>query len=376
MNSLRICLVEPFYGGSHKRWADELKRFSSHSIDILALPGRHWKWRMHGGAITLAQEFKDRGKSYDIILASDMLDLSLFVSLIGESIAGAATAIYFHENQLTYPWSPRDKDTQKGRDNHYAFINYSSALAADKVFFNSNYHKNSFLNELPKFLAQYPDFENKSTIQSIREKCETLHLCMDLKAFDLHKPIEAIENDAPTILWNHRWEYDKNPMGFFRVINILRKRRLPFRLALLGEHFQVEPPYFAKAKQQLSDKIIQYGHVSSFEEYASWLWRSDIALVTSVQDFFGGSVVESIYCNALPLLPNRLAYPEHITITNQKDCFYEQEKDLVEKLVEIIETKSWKSASIDKSVIDSYDWTHGIHKYDSAFEELASTKAP
>lgn len=367
---LRICLVEPFYGGSHKRWADELKRFSRHSIAILSLPGRHWKWRMHGGAITLAERFKAQQTSYDLIIASDMLDLSLFVSLIGKSIGNARTAIYFHENQLTYPWSPRDKDTQKGRDNHYAFINYSSALVADKLFFNSEYHKESFLGELPKFLKQYPDFENKEGLPNLRAKASTLSLCMDLKAFDSSKPDLRPESKSPLILWNHRWEYDKNPMSFFRVLDILRKRRLSFRVALLGEHFKVEPPYFAKAKQQLSDKIVQYGHVPDFAEYAKWLWLADIAPVTSIQDFFGGSVVESIYCDTLPLLPNRLAYREHLSASDQESHLYENEQDLVETLSEMIETQSWKKTTVDKSIVNQYDWSIGIHRYDTEFEKL------
>ena len=39
---------------------------------------------------------------------------------------------------------------------HYGFINYSSALAADQVLFNSNYHKDSFIEELKLFLKKIP----------------------------------------------------------------------------------------------------------------------------------------------------------------------------------------------------------------------------
>ena len=31
--------------------------------------------------------------------------------------------MYFHENQITYPWSPNDRDIIKERDHHYGFIN-------------------------------------------------------------------------------------------------------------------------------------------------------------------------------------------------------------------------------------------------------------
>ena len=71
-----------------------------------------------------------------------MLNLPVFQSLIKQS---CPIVIYFHENQFTYPWSPNDKDVELQRDKHYGFINYSSALSADHVYFNSQFHLNSFL---------------------------------------------------------------------------------------------------------------------------------------------------------------------------------------------------------------------------------------
>ena len=78
---MKILYIEPFYTGSHKQWIDSYKLYSKYDIDILSLPGRFWKWRMHGGAITLAKKFIENNKKYDIIIASDMLNLPLFISL-------------------------------------------------------------------------------------------------------------------------------------------------------------------------------------------------------------------------------------------------------------------------------------------------------
>ena len=136
MKKLKILIIEPFYIGSHKNWADNLKLNSEHNIEILCLPGRFWKWRMHGGAITLYKYFKKLKYKPDLILATDMLNLPLFKSLIKIQIP---TILYFHENQLTYPWSKNDPDLKLNRDKHYAFINYSSALIADKILFNSKF---------------------------------------------------------------------------------------------------------------------------------------------------------------------------------------------------------------------------------------------
>ena len=77
---MKILYVEPYYSGSHKHWIDSYKKYSKHKIDILSLPGKKWKWRMHGGAITLAKKFNKLNKSFDIIICSDMLNLPIFDS--------------------------------------------------------------------------------------------------------------------------------------------------------------------------------------------------------------------------------------------------------------------------------------------------------
>ena len=43
---LNVLLLEPYYTGSHKAWTDGLMAASQATIDLLALPGQFWKWRM------------------------------------------------------------------------------------------------------------------------------------------------------------------------------------------------------------------------------------------------------------------------------------------------------------------------------------------
>lgn len=369
---MEIALIEPFFSGSHKRWAEELSRFSSHDFHLFTLPGRHWKWRMHGGAISLAEKWKAHYRHHplpDAVLASDMLDLSTFQALIGKP--EIPFHLYFHENQITYPWSAADKDVSLKRDNHYCFINFTSALCADRIWFNSLYHKQSFLLSLPAFLDQFPDQKLHHLIPSIERKSEVLPLGMDLSRMDACKDSSHLHDDPPVILWNHRWEYDKNPESFFRILFRLKEEGASFRLVVLGASFRNIPPVFSEAREKLADHILHFGYARDTEEYYRWLWKSDILPVTGIQDFFGGSVVEAIYAACLPLLPDRLAYPAHIPEALQNQLLYRKEEELLEKLRFFLRQPEQIPDYTDlcQNFVKRYDWSILGPVYDSLLSE-------
>lgn len=369
---MKILLVEPFFTGSHKKWAEEFKQFSTHEVEILSLSGHYWKWRMHGGAVSLARKFNTltqtaNYKLPDVILATDMLDVSVFMSITRKHTYNIPVYLYFHENQLNYPWSPTDKDVHLKRDNHYAFINYTSALVADKVLFNSHYHRNAFINELPKFLKAFPDNNELDSVAAIENKSSVLPLGMNLSKLDLHKPAAIEKPLRAVILWNHRWEYDKNPGFFFKALFEIADRGLDFKLIVLGESFEKYPAIFDEAKTRLADKIIHWGYAESFEEYCKLLWMADILPVTSVQDFFGGSIVEAMYCNVVPFLPKRLAYPEHITEKYHHTFFYDNDDEFIDKLQKRIWDVKYLRVMDMRQYVERYDWKNIIAEYDSIF---------
>lgn len=366
---MRITLIEPFFSGSHQQWAEGIQAHSQHQIELLTLPGRFWKWRMHGAAVKLAEQFLTLPYQPDLILASDMLDLGNFLALTRRKSANIPTALYFHENQITYPWSPRDQVQE--RNNQYGFINYTSALNADQVFFNSQYHLQSFLEALPPFLRQFPDFRSMANVERIEKKSRVLPLGLDLKKFDLipapPKPQEAV------LLWNHRWEFDKQPEPFFQALFRLKAGDIPFKLVLLGEAYAEQPPVFAEAIQRLGDAILHQGYTESFTEYAQYLRLADILPVTSQQDFFGGSVVEAMYCQTFPLVPDRLAYPEHIPADKKSTHVFKADQDLfpiLKNRVTALENTRTIATSIP-SYVEHYDWGALIDQYDQYLSEAS-----
>ncbi|MFM1875465.1 MAG: hypothetical protein RL266_1202 [Bacteroidota bacterium] len=372
MNEQRsILLVEPFFGGSHQQWAEGFKKYSKHKVEILSLPAAHWKWRMHGAAVTLAKRALEY-PNVDLIVVTDMLDLATFLALTRERFKDVPVVAYFHENQITYPWSPQDQDLKLNRDNHYGFINYTTALSADAVWFNSEYHLRSFLSSLPQFFGQFPDHRNLETVQEISRKSRVMHLGMDLRELDRFESLNTAPSDRPTILWNHRWEFDKNPDQFFRALIELKSREIEFNLVVLGQEFRNAPRIFNVAKAELKDRILHWGYVNSKQEYAKWLWQSDILPVTSYQDFFGGSILEAMYCNVKPLLPYRLAYPEHVPHDQHSNFFY-AEGEFVGKLQESILRFEVLQKIETFRFAERYDWNCLIKTMDALLLEVIET---
>ena len=358
---MKIVAFESFYCDSHKYWLDQLIKTSSHEIKKMTLPGRHWKWRMHGSAITFAHQLNNEQIETDLFVLTDMVDIAVFKSLLKPFYRNVPILAYFHENQLTYPWSSTDPDVQLKRNRHYGFINYTSALAADAVIFNSKYHKESFLDSLPSFLKAFPDFQNLHTIKTIAHKSNIIPIGLDLKTLEDHKT--KSKNPIPVILWNHRWEFDKNPLEFFETLFQLKEEGFKFRLIVTGKSYKNSPGIFQTAKESLKEEIIHWGFCENRAEYIKFLWQSDILPVCSTQDFFGISVVEAIYCNCYPILPARLSYREHI---ENPGFFYTDNSELYEKLkTALLQYPELKNP--DLSQIKQYGWSTIIKEYDSFF---------
>ncbi len=366
---MHILIIEPYFTGSHQNWAEEYARFSAHKVTILSLPGRFWKWRMHGGAVSLAAQFLALPTPPDLILAGDMLDVSTFLALTRPHSARIPVALYFHENQLTYPWSPTDRDVAAKRDSHYGFINYASALAADAVFFNSQYHLDSFFDALPRFLKHFPDHRGLENIAVLKKKAQVLPLGLDLRRFDAHKTPRAPKT-PPLILWNHRWEYDKNPAEFFAALEAVAARGIDFRVAILGENFRNAPAEFERAKQTLGARIVHFGYAQNFADYARWLRRADVLPVTTIHDFFGVSVAQAIYCGCFPLLPRRLTYPALIPSAHHARHIYHSFDDLVARLGKFLASPVPPSPEL-AAAMTTFDWGTMAARYDAVFSAMA-----
>lgn len=346
---------------------------SKHEIRPLTLPDRFWKWRMHGGAVTLARRFMEEPWQPDLILATDMLDLSTFAALTKDRTAALPLILYMHENQLTYPL-PADKRIgamrrQLGeRDQHYAFINYVSMLTADHICFNSTFHYESFFEALTPFLKHFPEYNELHSITQIKAKSTILSVGINFARLD---GVELKKDDAlpPLIFWNQRWEYDKNPEAFFEALFRLKEMNVPFRLAVCGQQFGKRPSIFEQAAERLSDSIIHFGYADE-TTYRQLCWQADLVVSTAHHEFFGISLLEAAGCYTLPLLPNRLSYPTIFDIHHFPELFYEDQSGLVERLVWALNSPGERQIFAEKvsKFVQKYSWQNVVDEYDTLFE--------
>lgn len=376
---MNVLALEPWFGGSHRPFLEGLARHSAHAIRPITMSARFWKWRMQGGAVTLANKTREvlaEGFQPDLLFASDMVNLPAFLALTRDVLPRTPVILYFHENQLTYPIRPGTE-----RDFTYAYINYLSALAADRVVFNSYYHYDEFFAALPDLLRRFPDYTHLRTAQKLRQKSSVLHLGLDLAALDQNAPTHAKLPGSPVVLWNQRWEHDKNPDAFFRVMNRLDDAGEDFRLILAGERFEHQPPEFERAFRRYAERIVHYGYADDLAEYAKLLHRADVVVSTSVHEFFGVAILEAIHCGCHPLLPRRLTYPELVPERLHRPLLhapilYEDEDELFEILRRLVRGDDKPlPASVLREIPAPMAWPIQAPRYDELFEEVTALVA-
>jgi glycosyltransferase involved in cell wall biosynthesis len=183
----------------------------------------------------------------------------------------------------------------------------TSALAADECWFNTAWNRHRFLEEVEPFVRQFPDHRPRGLADCISGKSSVLSPPFDPAPFD-EAPV--VRGGRCRIVWPHRWEHDKDPETFFRVMGGLAAEGLDFEVAVAGQAFRETAEEFEGAGAALGGRLVHLGEPGSRADYARLLASSDIAVSTATNEFFGLAMVEATYSGCLPLVPDRLAYPE------------------------------------------------------------------
>jgi glycosyltransferase involved in cell wall biosynthesis len=329
----RIIVIEPFYGGSHKQLIDFLQTLTD-NIELVTLPAKKWHWRARTSALHFSQIIPENGKTKrDILFCSSVLNLAELVALRPDLAAIPKKIVYFHENQLVYP-----VQKVQDRDFQYGYNQVTTALTADLVLFNSQFNLDSFINNLSSFFKIQPDFRPsiETMKQKISAKAQVLYFPVHLPAFREQQPDisgfcdRSSSNKPLHIVWPHRWEHDKNPQCLFKCLFQLKEADIKFKISILGETFQDVPEIFQVAKEVLKKEIVHFGRLESKDDYFRVLTaEADVVLSTANHEFFGVAMLEAASAGCLPLVPDRLVYPE---IYPRDPCIYRTDQQLYKRL--------------------------------------------
>lgn len=308
---MRILLLSAYDAASHRRWRERLvERFPQHDWHVLSLPARHFSWRIRGNSLSWAvaeRAVLERG--YDRLIATSMVDLATLKGLV-PALADVPSIVYFHENQFAYPASARQVDSVEPQ-----MVTLYTALAADRLVFNSEYNRRTFLDGVARLLAKFPDAVPDGVVDLLERGSIVLPVPLEEFCFVAERDAGAGRSAARPlhVIWNHRWEYDKGPDRLLACVERLLERDIDFSLSVLGEQFRRRPAEFDALHALLEEnraKLRRWGYIDAPDEYRRHLRTGDVVLSTAVHDFQGLSVLEAVAAGAVPLVPDRLCYPE------------------------------------------------------------------
>lgn len=332
-----VLLLSAYRSDSHALWADWLRSELEADWRVLELPGRYFRWRIRGNPLSwldaLPQQLEagqPQGWQPDRILATSMVDICTLRGLF-PTLATVPTSLYFHENQFAYPVSQGQHSSIDPQ-----MVQLYGALAVDELLFNSLFNRDSFLAGIEALLGRLPDALPNGLVERLAPKCRWLPVPvepMSAPAVDKTGPGLVCEASAfhqkaeskpqrLTVLWNHRWEYDKYPEALLLLASALLKRGLGIDLVLLG-HGADRPHAVKQQLEQLVQasegalRIVMSGFLPK-AEYRLWLQQADVVFGAARHEFQGLSLLEAASAGAFPVVPDALCYPEQYPA----ECLY------------------------------------------------------
>ncbi len=354
----KVLLLSAYDTPSHRYWRTSLQQLDDIEWCQLALPARYFAWRLRGNSISWGMgDYPELDESYDLVIATSMVDITALRGF-RPKLAHAPLIVYFHENQFDYPVSEHQQ-----RDIQLQLTTIYNAACADCILFNSEYNRKTFVRGATALLKKMPDEVPKHLMTIIEKRSQVLPVPIN------ESPQSSLHIDAHQtlhILWNHRWEYDKNPEVFFTALTYLQQNQVPFTLDVIGQKFRNAPKVFEHAFKQFSDHIRRWGFQPR-NEYHQALKECNLVVSTSLHDFQGLALQEAIANGCIPVVPNRVAYPEYIPEDLRYEGNAENEADeLARKLMHI-----WNNGyQLPDNPVEGYTWSKLKQKYQQVFQQV------
>lgn len=299
--SKQILLLSPYDALSHAHWRDGIiSHLLAYRFQQVVLPPRYFSWRFRGNSLALAHDERLTGTHVDLILATSMTDLAGLKGMRPE-LASIPSILYFHENQFAYPGNDDTHLLDRQLTSLY------SAIAANKLVFNSDYNRATFLDGVDQMLSRMPDHVPRGIVETLRGKSMVHPVPIEDACFQSRK-----KSGTFSIVWNHRWEYDKGPERLRATIEALLETDMAFSVHLLGQQFRKMPDDMQACIRMLQDHgaLGQCGFIEDRQAYRRLLGESHLVLSTAHHEFQGLAVLEAVASGCTPVVPDEVVYRE------------------------------------------------------------------
>ncbi|XP_053925451.1 glycosyltransferase-like domain-containing protein 1 isoform X9 [Cuculus canorus] len=291
---MSVLLIEAFYGGSHKQLMDLLQEELQDDCVLCTLPAKKWHWKARTAALYFMQTVPT-STNYRFMPQHKLARLEKIIGVKRNGDAYPLEDLPGQEKSRTLGGLMRNSKAHR-----------ESGLCEAQPGLHTTQRE-----DLPSPLRALARL-NKSDASESTNPCQEEEEDKQHLTFNISNILsgEDYQQRPLHIAWPHRWEHDKDPETFFKVLLKLKEKDLPFHVSVLGEAFTEIPDIFSEAKKALGSSVLHWGYLPSKDDYFQALCMADVVISTAKHEFFGVAMIEAVYCGCYPLCPKALVYPE------------------------------------------------------------------
>jgi hypothetical protein len=351
---LDILALEPFYGGERRAMLDSVLQCSRHRWTLLKLPPRRIERRLAAAANWFAEQISRHWSGrLDVLFASEAINLPELYRL-APRLTEYPSIVYFHDNQLSAPPSPRGGPVD--------VINVFTAAAASEVWFNSLSHLRRFLALATKLVERHPELSTRNPMPRIAANAQVMPPPMDMAV-------------VARVKENHPDRPQRDPRAIFvetRSADIQLLNDALSELELRGEQFRLVT---VGPVDHLGPRW-QRRTVKEDDEVGQILGMLECGLVASVKRAaaFDYLVTRAILAGCRPVLPDVGVYTELLPESLHAMCLYPlKDEPLADLLMFAMEAAdSWHPPDL-RTTIERYEAINACQLFDDRIEQLAVT---
>ena len=345
---LDILALEPFFGGVRRHILEAMVRYSRHRWTVLKLPPRRIERRLSAAANWFSEQLSRHWVGrVDLLFTSEAMNLASLFRLM-PPLAKHPSVVYFHDNQLP--------DLSSFRDDPLDLVNLNTATAATELWFNSGYHKRTFMIRAAALVDRHPELSSRSPIPSISAKSRLMPPPIDLSPVHEIQTNEKIARNPRTLFVETR-EADIHLLN--QAFAELRERAVNFSAVTLGPIKDLDP-------------LVPRTTISEYDDVGQVRAMFSCGVVTSARTEAASDyqVLRALAAGCRPVLPDGGVYPELVPDALRKQCLYDiSPEGLADRLAEAMDSSFWQMDGIRTS-FKSYDAINACRAIDERVEQL------